>query len=72
MIKQGYSVFLWERFFNFWSDKTKNPSRAGRELREKIKDLNDVAKLVSNPYTRLEIVKWFSIDEMDLIYINSL
>lgn len=72
MIKQGYSVFLWERFFNFWSDKTKNPSRAGRELREKIKDLNDVAKLVSNPYTRLEIVKWFSVDEMDLIYINSL
>lgn len=70
MIRKGYSVFLWERMFDFWSNKTKNPMRAGRELRIKIKDLNDVAKLVTNPFKRLEITKHFSKDEMDLIWIK--
>jgi hypothetical protein len=72
MIGRGYSVFLWERVFDFWAEKTKNPAKAGRELREMIKDLNDIAKLIANPYSKLEMVKWFSKDEFDLIYIKDL
>lgn len=70
MIKKGYSVFLWERMFDFWASKTTNPLKAGRELRELIKDLNDVAKLITNPYVKLEMLKWFSKDEFDLIHIK--
>ena len=72
MIEMGYSVFLWERLFDFWASKTENPSRAGRELREKVKDLNNVAKLIDNPYIKLELNKFFSKDKMDKIYIKNL
>lgn len=70
MISRGYSVFLWEKLFDFWSSKTNNPNKAGRELRSKIKDMNDVAKIIDNPYMKLEMNKKFSIDELDKIYIK--
>ncbi len=70
MIKTGYSVFLWEKLFDFWSDKTKNPMKAGRELRSKIVDLNDIAKIITDPYKKLELVDKFSKDEFDLIFIK--
>jgi len=72
MLKRGYSVFLWEKMFNFWANKTKDANKAGRELRTLVKDLNDVAKLIANPYTKLEMETHFSIDAMDLIYIKDI
>jgi hypothetical protein len=71
LLEQGYPVFLWEKVFDFWSSKTKNPSKAGRELRDKIVDLNDIAKIINNPYSKLELEKMFSLDKMDLIYIRN-
>jgi hypothetical protein len=72
MIGKEYSVFLWERMFDFWSDKTSNPTKAGRELRVMVKDLNDVAKLIDNPYQKLNMIDYFSRDELDKIYIKSI
>lgn len=70
LLKKGYSVFLWEKLFDFWASKTKDISKAGRKLRKLIVDLNDVGKLIKDPYSKLELVNWFSKDEFDLIYIK--
>lgn len=72
MLNKGYSVFLWERLFEYWASTTKNESKAIRELKVLVKDLNDVAKLVSEPYKKLNMVNWFSKDELDLIWIKNI
>ncbi len=72
MLNEGYPVFLWEKLFDFWSSNTKDPNRAGRELRKKVVDLNHVAKLVPNPYSKMKLENFFAKDEMDLIFIKTI
>lgn len=64
MLKNGHSVFLWNKLFDDLSIKEKN--------RDSIIDLNDLVKYLKNPnvYETLELDKYFSIDELDLIYLN--
>lgn len=72
-INNGYSVFLWERLFDFWSSKiVTDPNKAGRELRKKIVDLGNIVRYVPQDYIKkLSINKWFSKDRFDLMYIKS-
>lgn len=72
MINDGQSVFLWERFFEEWASTSKNPSSALYKLKTHIVDLNDIGKLINNPYKSLELEKYFSVDEMDLFWIKDL
>lgn len=72
MINNGQSVFLWERFFEEWSTKSKNPSSALYKLKTNIVDLNDIGNLINNPYKSLDLEKYFSVDEMDLYWIKDL
>ena len=69
-IKQGFSVFLWLKFFKYWASKKKNPNKAYRKLIANIKDLNQVGKIEKNPYKSLDLEKFFSYDEFDLLYIE--
>jgi hypothetical protein len=71
-IRTGQKVFLWEKLFEKWASTSKNPYSAYNKLRDNIVDLNDVAKLVSQPYTKLELDKYFSIDQMDMMWIKDL
>lgn len=72
MLKEGHSVFLWERFFDKWASTSRNPSSALYKMKTNIVDLNDVGKLVNNPYITLELEQHFSVDEMDLFWIKDL
>ena len=71
-IKAGYSVFLWDKFLETWSSHSKNPYSAYNKLKEKIVDLNDVAKLIENPYKKLNLEQYFSVDLIDIMYIKEL
>lgn len=68
-IKLRHTVFLWEKFLSDWSKKSSNPHSAYRKLKAHITDLNDVAKLIPNPYQELELENYFSIDAMDICWI---
>jgi len=72
MLKLGYSVFLWDLFFKNWSKKSKNPQSAYKKLLLNIVDLNDVGKIVHNPYQKLEMYNFFSKDKIDLMYIKDI
>lgn len=72
MLSQGYSVFLWDLFFKSWSKKSKNPLSAYRKLLLNILDLNDVGKIIQNPYNKLNMEKYFSKDRMDLMHIKDI
>lgn len=72
MINNNQSVFLWERFFEDWSKKSKQPTLALLKLQKNVVDLNDVGKIVNNPYKTFDLEKYFSIDAMDLFWIRDL
>jgi hypothetical protein len=71
-IKKGKPVFLWERLFEAWSAKTKNPYSAYQKLTNNVVDLNDVAKISTNPYSKLELEKYFSKDQLDIMWIKDI
>lgn len=69
-LKYGYPVFLWKKFFEEIVKKKKNEDPYKLMYRiSKIKDLNGLAKLSSNPYRSLSLKDFFSIDIMDMKYI---
>lgn len=70
-LKNNQKVFLWNQLFNHWASLLKNDTnKTYRKLTDgRIIDLNDLAKVVKNPYKRLELYKWFSKDYLDKIYI---
>jgi predicted RNA-binding Zn-ribbon protein involved in translation (DUF1610 family) len=72
LIRDGYSVFLWEKFFENWSSTSKNPSSAIIKLKHNIVDLNDIAKIVNNPYKALNMENYFSVDELDMLWIKDI
>jgi hypothetical protein len=69
-IKNGFSCFLWNKLFDFVV--THKPESDPYKLMyriSKLKDLNDLSILVSNPYTKLNLQQFFSNDFMDLTWV---
>jgi hypothetical protein len=73
LLKQGHSVFLWDRFFKNWASKKNNTNKAYRKLKENVVDLNNVANILNNPspYKVLDMEGCFSYDEFDSMYITN-
>jgi predicted RNA-binding Zn-ribbon protein involved in translation (DUF1610 family) len=69
-IKSGESVFLWKKMFDHIVSKKKSddPHKLLYKI-SKVKDLNKLAEYVENPYKKLDLINFFSIDEMDLRWI---
>lgn len=69
-IKAGWKVFLWKKLFEEIVDKKKAADPYSLMYRiSQVKDLNKLAGLVSNPYQKLELDKFFSQDVYDLKWI---
>jgi DNA-directed RNA polymerase subunit RPC12/RpoP len=69
-IKEGYSVFLWKKLFQDIVDKKKSTDPYGLMYRiNKVKDLNKLAELVKEPYSKLDLRNFFSKDIMDIKWI---
>jgi hypothetical protein len=66
MIKNGHSVFLWNKLFKDLKQFKY------KDLQTQIIDLNDLVKLLKDPevYKNLNLNKYFSIDEFDLMYLD--
>lgn len=71
-IKKGFPVFLWDKLLEDWAKSSKNPYSAYRKLIANIVDLNDVAKLVKDPYVYFDMENYFAKDEIDLYLIKSI
>jgi hypothetical protein len=69
ILKKGKDIFMWHKMFDELSRKSKDPYAMFNKL-TKIKDLNKLAQHVPNPYRKLELEKFFTKDEMDLIHFN--
>jgi hypothetical protein len=69
-LRLGYSVFLWKKLFEDIVEK-KNPTDPYSLLYRisKVKDLNKLAELSPNPYSKFELNKFFTKDIMDLKWI---
>jgi hypothetical protein len=69
-IKEGFTVFLWKKLFEDIVDKKKSddPYKLMHRV-SKVKDINKLAQLVQNPYSKLELFNFFSKDDLDLKWI---
>lgn len=72
-MKSGYSVFLWRKLFEDIVDKKKVEDPHSLLYRiSKVKDMNKLATLVKDPYSKLELDKYFSNDILDIKWIPKL
>lgn len=69
MLNKGEKVFLWEKLFQDLIKNKKDPYGLYQKL-IKIKDLNKLAEIVANPYSKLNLKNYFSIDIFDKNFIN--
>lgn len=69
-LKMGYPVFLWRKLFEDIVSKKKvdDPDKLMHRML-KVKDINKLSQLVPGFYKKMEIVKYFSTDVLDLGYI---
>lgn len=69
-IKTGFSVFLWKKMFEWIVDKkgVDDPYFHYYKI-SKVKDLTKLNKLIPEAYKKLEMNRFFSIDQFDLKYI---
>ncbi|MFW6009188.1 MAG: hypothetical protein ACOCP8_08005 [archaeon] len=72
LLNDGYSVFLWKKLFEDITNKSKNKFVTEKNLK-RIKDLNDLVIYYKNDkiYDKMNLYKYFSKDEFDLIYFDS-
>ena len=69
-IKSGYSVFLWKKLFESIVEKKNSQDPYGLMYRiSKVKDLNKLAELSSEPYKKFNLKQFFSNDLLDLRWI---
>lgn len=69
-IKEGFPVFLWKKLFEDIVEKKKSDDPYKLLYRiSKVKDLNKLSELVSDPYKKLELNNFFSKDIMDIRWI---
>lgn len=65
-IKSGYSVFLWNKLFDYIVEKKKpEDPHALRNRISKIKDINKLSELVKDPFINLKLYNFFSKDILD-------
>lgn len=69
-MKDGYSVFLWQKLFEDIVEKKKSddPFKLMHRI-SKVKDLGKLSEIVPNPYVKLGLGKFFSKDVLDMKYI---
>lgn len=69
-MEQGYPVFLWKKLFESIVEKknTNDPYRLLHRV-SKVKDINKLAELVVNPYSKLKLDDFFSKDILDKKWI---
>lgn len=69
-LKEGYSVFLWNKLFEGIVDKKKTDDPFKLLYRiSKVKDMNKLAQLVPDPYRKLDLGGFFSRDTLDIKWI---
>lgn len=69
-IKSGYSVFLWNKLFDYIIKRKKDDDpQALLHRLSKIKDMNKLSQLVQNPYKKLNLQNFFSEDILDVKWI---
>ena len=69
-IKGGYPVFLWKKLFQDIVDKKKSDDPYSLMYRiSKVKDLNKLSELATNPYKKFGLENFFSQDVLDLRWI---
>ena len=69
MLNQNQRVFLWEKLFEDLIKNKKDPYQLYKKL-IKIKDLNKLAEIVQDPYSKLKLYNYFSIDLFDKKYLT--
>lgn len=69
-MKEGFSVFLWNKLFNSIVDKKKSadPFKLLHRI-SKVKDINKLCQITPNAYKNLELPIFFSKDLMDIKWI---
>jgi len=67
MLKKGFSVFLWNKFFKDFAAQSSKPEENYHKLKVGIKDLNQLAKKINNPYLTLELEQYFAKDRFDML-----
>lgn len=69
-IRNGISVFLWNKLFNDVVDKKRveDPYKLLERI-SKVKDLNKLSQITPNAYKRLNLEDHFSKDELDMKWI---
>jgi len=69
-LKEGFGIFLWKKLFEDILSKKQTDDIFKLEHRiNKVKDLNKLAQLVTNPYNKLQLNGFFSQDLMDIKYL---
>jgi hypothetical protein len=69
-LKGGYPVFLWKKLFDdiVEKKKTDDPYRLLHRI-SKVKDMNKLSELMSDPYKKLNLESFFSSDVLDIKWI---
>jgi hypothetical protein len=69
-IREGFRVFLWKKLFEsiVESKNVEDPYQLMWRI-SKVKDLNKLAELVTNPFKRLNLENFFSNDLLDIRWI---
>lgn len=67
LINKGFSVFLWNKFFKDFARQSPTPDISYHKMKEKIKDLNQLARKIHNPYYNLELENYFAKDKLDIM-----
>lgn len=69
-IKEGWPVFLWKKFFEdvVNKKKTDDPYKLLYRI-SKVKDINKLSQLMSNPYSKMNLQSFFSNDILDIRWI---
>jgi hypothetical protein len=69
-LKAGFPIFLWKKMFEDIVAKknTKDPYSLMHRI-SKVKDLNQLANIIMNPYKELRLPEYFSKDIYDIRYL---
>lgn len=69
-LRSGYPIFLWKKLFDdiVEKKKTDDPYRLLHRI-SKVKDMNKLSELMSDPYKKLNLETFFSSDILDIKWI---
>lgn len=70
LLKQGHSVFLWDKLIHDQAKIINTDYHIAYEILSKIKDLNELALNIDNPYKQLNLKEYFSKDLFDKKWIK--